>query len=85
MQEILQGVNINQNADNKKTLQNVQIHIGDDPVYQNNPMCPGGPFLNDDPSNQTTFTVPAIDDGFGGFLYYKDENDLNWSVTNETW
>ena len=76
MQEILLGVKVNQNADIKKTLQKVQIYIGDDLVYQNNPMCPGGPFLTaDDPSNRTTFSASNTD----------DEEGKSWSVTDETW
>ena len=56
VQEILLGADNNLNVD-ANTLQNVEIYVGDDPVYSNNQKCEGGPFLNIDASNQTTFVV----------------------------
>ena len=43
-------------------VQNYQLYIGDDPVYSNNPKCPGGPFMRtDDSSNYTKLANVGTD------------------------
>ena len=52
----------NEHTNKNEWVQNYQLYIGDDPVYSNNPKCPGGPFMRtDDSSNYTTIAKAGAD------------------------
>ena len=43
-------------------FQNYRLYIGDNPDYQKNPECPGGPFMRtNDPNNYSTVSLNGSD------------------------
>lgn len=50
----------------KELFQNFEVYIGDDPVYSNNPKCPGGPFMLWE--DQNSFTTVTQKDASGNLI-----------------